>query len=151
MRSAVSSSKQIIFLRLLVILTALLTQPAWAQGLVLIVNPSSGVEHLNRHQALDIFLGRFRTFPSGISALPLDLDVSCPERRQFYLMLANKDTADMASYWARLTFTGKVSPPFTVSDARMAVDFVANNRNAIAYVDRAAVDNRVRIVLELTE
>jgi ABC-type phosphate transport system substrate-binding protein len=31
----------------------------------------------------------------------------------------------------------------------MAVDIVANNPNAIAYVDRASVDNRVRIALEI--
>jgi hypothetical protein len=56
----------------------------------------------------------------------------------------------MGSYWARLTFSGKISPPFAVSDAHMAIDIVANNPNAIAYVDRAAVDQRVRIALEIT-
>jgi hypothetical protein len=56
----------------------------------------------------------------------------------------------MGSYWARLTFSGKISPPFAVADARMAIDIVANNPNAIAYVDRALVDERVRIALEVT-
>jgi hypothetical protein len=121
-----------------------------AQTIVLIVNPSIGVQHLSRREALDIFLGRYRSFPSGASALPIDLDINSTERRQFYLMLAHKDPFDMSSYWARLTFSGKISPPFAVADARLAVDIVANNPNAIAYVDRAAVDNRVRIALEVT-
>jgi len=56
---------------------------------------------------------------------------------------------DMNAYWARLTFSGRISPPFAVTDARMAVDMVANNVNAIAYVERSAVDPRVRIALEL--
>lgn len=121
-----------------------------AQTIAIIVNPSIGVQHLSRHEALDIFLGRYRTFPSGVSALPIDLDISSAERRQFYLLLAHKDSADMSSYWARLTFAGQVTPPFAVATARLAVDIVASNPSAIAYVDRAAVDNRVQIVLEIT-
>ena len=121
-----------------------------AQTLVVIVNPSIGVQHLSRREVTDIFLGRYRTFPSGASALPIDLDVSSTARKQFYLLLAHKDSSDMGSYWARLTFSGKISPPFAVPDARMAIDIVANNPNAIAYVDRAEVDERVRIALEIT-
>ena len=120
-----------------------------AQSLVVIVNPAIGVQHLSRREVLDIFLGRYRTFPSGASALPIDLDVNSSERTQFYLLLAHKDSSDMGSYWARLTFSGKISPPFAVSDTRMALDIVANNPNAIAYVDRTAVDGRVRVALEI--
>lgn len=138
-------------LQILFALAALpLAQAVCAQTLVVIVNPTIGVQHLSRREVMDIFLGRYRTFPSGASALPIDLDVSSTERKQFYMLLAHKDSADMGSYWARLTFSGKVSPPFAVADARMAIDIVANNPNAIAYVDRAAVDQRVRVALEIT-
>ena len=140
-------------LRILLILVAMpLARAAPAQTLVVIVNPAIGVQHLSRREVLDIFLGRYRTFPSGSSALPIDLDVSSDERKQFYQLLAHKEPADMGSYWARLTFSGKISPPFAVMDARMAIDIVANNPNAIAYVDRSTVesDRRVRIALEVT-
>ncbi len=152
MTSTVSSStRRSVFVQLLfAIALALLAQAVRAQTLVVIVNPSIGVQHLSRREALDIFLGRYRTFPSGASALPIDLDINSTERRQFYLVLAHKDASDMSSYWARLTFSGKISPPFAVADSRMAVDIVATNPSAIAYVDRAAVDNRVRIALEVT-
>jgi ABC-type phosphate transport system substrate-binding protein len=146
-----SSTRMSIFVQVLFALGVLpVTQAVRAQTIVVIVNPSIGVQHLSRREALDIFLGRYRSFPSGASALPIDLDINSTERRQFYLMLAHKDSSDMSSYWARLTFSGKISPPFSVANARMALDIVANNPNAIAYVDRAAVDNRVRIALEIT-
>jgi ABC-type phosphate transport system substrate-binding protein len=146
-----SSTRMSIFMQVLFALGVLpVAQAVRAQTIVVIVNPSIGVQHLSRREALDIFLGRYRSFPSGASALPIDLDINSTERRQFYLMLAHKDSSDMSSYWARLTFSGKISPPFSVADARMALDIVANNPNAIAYVDRAAVDNRVRIALEIT-
>lgn len=138
-------------LRLLLIVAALpFARTVSAQALVVIVNPSIGVLHLSRREALDIFLGRYRSFPSGTLALPIDLDINSNERRQFYLILAHRDLPDMSSYWARLTFSGKVSPPFAVADAHTALEMVANNVNAIAYLDRAAVDNRVRIALEVT-
>ena len=140
-----------ICLKILLALAVLpLANAASAPSLVVIVNPSIGVQHLSRHEVLDIFLGRYRTFPSGASALPIDLAANSPERKQFYLALAHKDSADMSSYWARLTFSGEISPPFAVANARIAVDMVANNPNAIAYVYRTAVTNRVRIALELT-
>jgi ABC-type phosphate transport system substrate-binding protein len=150
--STVSSSRQQRILRQLLLgLVGLVMLPVVrAQTLVVIVNPAIGVQHLSPGEVRDIFLGRYRTFPSGASALPIDLDVDSAARREFYLLIAHKDASSMGSYWARLTFSGKISPPFAVSDARQAIDIVANNPNAIAYVDRAAVDDRVRIALEIT-
>src|ERR1700742_1894204 len=127
-----------------------LAQAVHAQTLAVIVNPTMGVQHLSRREVLDIFMGRYRTFPSGASALPIDLDVNSTERKEFYVLLAHKEPADTGSYCARLTFSGKVSPPFAVPDGLMAIDIVAHNPNAIAYVDRSAVDQRVLIALEIT-
>jgi hypothetical protein len=137
--------------QLLLVVAALLFAPTLrAQTLAVIVNPANSVRTLSRREVLDIFVGRYRTFPSGMAALPIDLDISSPERRQFYLTLAHKDSSDMTSYWARATFSGRMTPPFAVASARVAVDLVASNLNAIAYVNREAVDSRVRVVLEFT-
>jgi ABC-type phosphate transport system substrate-binding protein len=122
---------------------------AGAGNLVVVVNPASGIEKLTRSQTIDIFLGRSRKLPSGAVALPIDLRVDTPERKQFYLLLVGKDLAQMSSYWARLVFSGQAAPPFPVPDARTALDLVATNPNAIAYLDRATVDSRVTVVLEL--
>jgi hypothetical protein len=135
----------------LLVLTLILLPPALrAQSLVVIVNPTCPVQTLNRHQALEIFAGQYRSFPNGMAALPIDLDVNSLERKDFYLTLAHKEPSEMASFWARATFSGRLTPPFQVSSAKMAIDLVATNPNAIAYVYREAVDSRVRVVLELT-
>ena len=128
-----------------------LSRAVHAQTLAVIVNPANSARTMSRRETLDIFLGRYRTFPSGMTALPIDLDISSAERRQFYLILAHKDLPAMTSYWARLTFTGRMSPPFQVADAHTAVELVASNLNAIAYVASEAVDKRVRVVLELAQ
>lgn len=115
----------------------------------MIVNPTSGIEHLTRYQAIDIFLGRRLKLPSGASAMPIDLSNNRSERKQFYFLLVNKNVAEMNSYWARLVFSGQATPPFQVADAQEALELVATNPNAIAYVERAMADSRVKVVLEL--
>jgi hypothetical protein len=122
---------------------------AGAASLAVIVNPASGIDKLTRSQVIDIFLGRARKLPSGTVAIPIDLRTDTPERKQFYLLLVGKDLAQMSSYWARLVFSGQAAPPFPVPDGRTALDLVATNPNAIAYVERTTVDKRVRMVLEL--
>jgi hypothetical protein len=114
------------------------------------VNPAIGVRHLSRHEARDIFLGHYRTFPSGTAALPIDLATDSTERTQFYLTLANMKSSDLNAYWAHETFTGKLSPPMPVRDAAAAVGLVATNLNAIAYVYREDITNTVHVALELT-
>jgi len=117
-----------------------------ADDLVLIVHPASGVERLNRDQAINIFMGRYRKLPSGILAFPIDIGSQSEERKRFYSLLVRKDLAEVDAYWARLVFSGQTSPPLRVPDGPTAVQLVASNRSAIAYVDRADVNGTVRIV-----
>jgi len=135
-------------LALLLLAAALNMRTAGAGNLVIFVNPASGIEHLTRSQIVDIFLGRNRKLPSGAVAIPIDLRSGDPERKEFYLLLVGKDLAQMSSYWARLVFSGQATPPFPVPDVRTALDLVATNPNAIAYLDRTVVDSRVKVVLE---
>jgi hypothetical protein len=135
------------------LLTAL---PELSQGakpadrdLVVIVNPASGVTALQPNDAVNIFMGRYRKLPSGIVAFPIDIGERSPEREQFYRQLVHKGLAEVDAYWARLVFSGQTSPPLQVPDGKTAVQLVAGNRAAIAYVDRSAVDERVKIVLDL--
>jgi ABC-type phosphate transport system substrate-binding protein len=118
-------------------------------SIVVIVNPSSGVDHLTRDEVIDIFLGRYRKLPSGRAALPIDISEASAERASFYQLLVKKSLADMSSYWARLVFSGQTSPPFQVPDAKTAIELVQSNPNAIAYVDRASVGAGVKVVLEI--
>lgn len=117
--------------------------------LVVIVHPDSGVDALSRGDAVNIFMGRYRRLPSGIVAFPIDVGDHSAVRERFYARLVGKDLAAIDAYWARLVFSGQTAPPLRVPDATTAVHLVAGNRAAIAYVDAAAVDARVKVVLEL--
>ncbi|MDP9140114.1 MAG: hypothetical protein M3O62_04885 [Pseudomonadota bacterium] len=122
-------------------------QEAPPPRLALIVHPDSGVTTLSSSDAINIFMGRYRKLPSGAVATPIDINEHSEERRQFYAQVVRKDLATVDAYWARLVFSGQTSPPLKVPDSRTAVDLVAGNRTAVAYVDHAVVDSRVRIVM----
>jgi len=124
---------------------------AHAETLVVIVNPTSGVERLSREEAVNIFMGRYRKLPSGILAFPIDIGSQSAERQQFYRLLVRKDLPEIDAYWARLVFSGQTSPPLQAPDGRTAVQLVASNRSAIAYVERALVDQRVKVVIDFNQ
>lgn len=135
------------------LLSAVLPAAAFAQAqgrhdMVVIVNPASHISALTRDQVIDIFMGRFRQLPSGAAALPIDL-ADTTERRIFYRELIHWSLAEVGSYWARLVFSGQANPPHKAPDARAAVELVAHNPDAIAYVERSAVTKQVRVVLDL--
>jgi ABC-type phosphate transport system substrate-binding protein len=141
--------KHVILVLVLVLLSSGAVHANEAQSIVVIVNPASGVDKLTRDEVIDIFLGRYRKLPSGRVALPIDVNETGSERAQFYQLLVKKSPAEMSSYWARLVFSGQTSPPFQVPDAQTAIDLVQSNPNAIAYIDRAAVTPKVKVVLEI--
>jgi len=119
--------------------------------LVVIVHAGSPVEHLERHDVINIFMGRFRQFPDGAPAVPLDVAGESPERREFYRKLLAKTLAEINAYWARLLFSGRTLPPRGLPDQARVLDQVAADPAAIGYADRKNLDSRVKIVYELPE
>ncbi|MFY9328677.1 MAG: hypothetical protein WAO76_11775 [Georgfuchsia sp.] len=137
------------FLILLVICMLQLQASAAVADVVVIVNPKSGVEKLSRDEVVNIFLGRFRQMPSGISAQPADLPPGEPDKAIFYRLLVNKDIAEINSYWARLFFSGRTPPPRQAASDEDLLKWVAATPGGIGYIERAKIDGRVRIVYEL--
>lgn len=135
---------------LLLALCALLPPPDAAADVVVIANPRAGVDRLSRDEVVNIFLGRFRQLPSGLSALPADLPSSQPEKAVFYRQLVNKELAEINAYWARLVFSGRTVPPRQAVGNDDLVSWVAGTQGAIGYVDRARADGRVKIVYEFS-
>jgi hypothetical protein len=97
---------------------------------------------------INIFLGRFRQLPSGITAQPIDLPVS-PVRAQFYRALVNKEPAEINAYWARLIFSGRTSPPIQTEQPEEVIKALRANPGGIAYMERSKVSSREKIVFEV--
>ncbi len=123
-----------------------LAQAASAQVAV-IVNPKSSLASMTPEQAAAIFLGKTSTLPTGQTAVPADLPEATAARDMFYSKAAGKSSAQVKATWARLTFSGKATPPKEVPTAADVKKHVASNVDAIGYIEKSAVDSTVKVVL----
>lgn len=123
-----------------------LAQAASAQVAV-IVNPKSSLASMTPQEAAAIFLGKTSTLPTGQTAVPADMPESTAARDMFYSKAAGKSSAQVKATWARLTFSGKATPPKEVPTAADVKKHVAANVDAIGYIEKSAVDSTVKVVL----
>mgnify|MGYP000123093648 CR=1 FL=1 len=114
---------------------------------VVVVDAKSGVERLTQDEVINIYMGRHRKLPSGMTALPIDQPLAGGLRAEFYRKLVDKDLADINAYWARLYFSGKTRPPLQAGSASEVLSLVTGNPGGIGYLERSQVDARVKIVL----
>ncbi len=121
---------------------------ALANGLVVIAHPESGVAQLSRTQVIQYYTGRSKSMPDGEPVTMIDVE---PARARFYQALLGRDVAEIDAYWARLKFSGQTLPPMLVLNDEAALDRVARQRNAIAYINENNVDKRVRVVFKVDQ
>jgi len=131
---------------ILLSLSALLCTGAGAADVVAVVSAKSRVTALNSDQVADIFLGKSSHFPDGTQATPVDQSEDSPARERFYAQFTGKSPAQVKAYWSKMIFTGRGQPPRQVPSGTDAKKFVAQNPNAIGYLDASQVDDSVRVV-----
>jgi ABC-type phosphate transport system substrate-binding protein len=116
--------------------------------LVVIVNPSNSAS-LTQEQIAALYLGNTTAFPDGGNAVLTDQPESAGVRNAFYQKATGRSAAQVKATWARLTFTGKGTPPKELKNDADVKAFVAGNPKAIGYIDSSAVDGSVKVVLKL--
>ena len=117
--------------------------------LVVIVNPKNPAANLSAEQVAALYLGNASTFPDGGAAALADQPESAGIRGTFYEKATGRSAAQAKATWARLTFTGKGTPPKELKSDADVKAFVAADPKAIGYVDASAVDGSVKAVLKL--
>lgn len=120
---------------------------ACAADLVVIVSARNPLSALRPEQVAEIFLAQVGRFPDGLEATPLDLPVGSALRDEFYARVAAKSPPLMRSYWTKMIFTGRGQPPRELDNSIAIRRLVAAHPGMIAYIDRAAVDDSVHVVL----
>jgi len=119
---------------------------ASSQEVVAVVSAKSPVTALNPSQVADIFLGKTSRFPDGTQAVPIDLAEDSPARDKFYAQFTGKSPAQVKAHWSKIIFTGRGQPPRQASSYSEAKKMIAENPNAIGYIDNAEVDRSVRVL-----
>ncbi len=124
----------------------LFAQPAIAD-VVVIVSAKSPVVNLSADQVAKIFLGKSTSFPNNDPAYPIDQPLGSAVRDEFYAKVVHKDASQLAAYWAKIIFTGEGRPPKLVAGDKAVVKIIADNPDAIGYIDSSALNHSVRAVL----
>jgi ABC-type phosphate transport system substrate-binding protein len=119
---------------------------AGAEEVVPVVSAKSAITSLNAAQVADIFLGKTSRFPDGSQAVPIDLVEDAPERERFYSQFTGKSPAQIKAHWSKIIFTGRGQPPRQVASGREMRRAVAENPNAIGYIEPSLVDSSVRVL-----
>lgn len=116
--------------------------------LVVIVNPANAAT-LTAEQVSALYLGNATTFPDGGAVALADQPESASARNDFYQKATGRSAAQAKATWARITFTGKGTPPKELKSDADVKAFVAGNPKAIGYIDSSAVDGSVKVALKL--
>lgn len=113
---------------------------------VVVVNKSNTIDALSKREIIDIYMGRYLTFPDGETSKPLDLPAKSTLKNDFYLKLVNKDEQKINAYWARLLFSGRAKPPTPSTSVEDAINKIAASQFAIGYIPLSQVTDAVKVV-----
>lgn len=136
-----------LILRGLLVTGLLAAAPAAFAQVAVIVNPHSPLASMTPEQVSAIFMGKSTTLPNGAMAAPADLPESNAVRDQFYSKAVGKSPSQVKATWARLSFSGKATPPREMPSAADVKKHVSANPDAIGYIEKSAVDASVKVVL----
>lgn len=114
---------------------------------VVVITGKTGPDSMTKEQVSDVFLGRASALPGGASAVPVDLPESSPLREEFYTKATGKSAAQVKSFWAKMSFTGKGKPPQEGASSADVKKAVAAAPGGIGYIEKSAVDGSVKVVL----
>lgn len=113
---------------------------------VVVVSKQNPVTTLTSAQLADIYLGRLSRFPNGEPVVPIDQREGADARTDFYSDYLGQAPAQIKAHWSKLIFTGRGQPPRAVTDGNAMVELVAENPEAIGYIDPDQVNDDVRIL-----
>lgn len=116
--------------------------PAQAE-IVVVVNPANPASRMFTEQAAQFFLGKSNQFT------PVDQGKESAIRRDFYQKLAGKTLAQVEAVWAKIEFSGKGTMPKSYGTDAAVKKAIAADPSAIGYIDKAAVDDSVKVLLTL--
>ena len=114
---------------------------------VAVVSSKSPITSLSKDQVADLFLGRMSRLPNGALIVPVDQAEGSAAFDQFYEKIAGKSPAQIKAYWSKIIFTGRGQPPRALRNDEEVKKHLAQNPQAIGYIDEKMLDDSVRVLL----
>ncbi len=120
------------------LLAGIAAPPAHAQSYRVVVHESNPVRSLSADRVSKLFLKKVTRWNDGREVEPVDLDDDSPVREAFSESIHGKDVASIKSYWQKMIFSGRATPPPELSSDAEVLAYVRSNPGAIGYVRSGA-------------
>ncbi len=113
--------------------------------IAVIVHPNN-TANINASEIAKIFLGKKTRFDNLSKAIPLLPPIGNQTRINFLKYALSKNETQYSSYWSRLIFTGKASPPLEAATEEGIINMVSKNEHLIGVVDTSYINESVKVV-----
>ncbi len=103
-----------------------------------VVNAANASSSLPQEKLAAYFLKKENRWADGTKVAVVDRAPGAAVRAAFSKSVLGKDVAAVKSYWQRLLFSGKETPPAELDSDREVLDFVAKSPGGLGYVASGA-------------
>ncbi|HYK02572.1 MAG TPA: hypothetical protein VE974_12515 [Thermoanaerobaculia bacterium] len=112
-------------------------QRAHAAEVKLVVHGTTALDTITKAKVADLFLKRVTRWEDGRAVTPVDQSEKSAARAAFTKDLLGKEVVWVKSYWQKMIFSGRATPPAELSTDTQVLEFVRTNAGAIGYVSES--------------
>ena len=109
-----------------------------AAGVKVVVHASNTIDSITKAKAADLFLKRVTRWENGRAVTPVDQTEKSDARIAFTHDVLGKEVPWVKSYWQKMIFSGRATPPAELSNDAQVLEFIRTNPDAIGYVSEGA-------------
>lgn len=132
-----------------IIFAAVLCSCGLASAQTLIVaSDTSPLASLSKSEVRQLYMGNAGSVGNAKVTL-LDMPDGSAVRQSFYNSVAGKSESQLKSYWARMIFTGRGSPPKQVRSPKEMARTLKANPQALGYLKEDDLQPGLKVLLRL--
>lgn len=135
----------------ILLLAVLAAAPARAASFKVVVHEANPVRSMTADRASRLFLKKVTRWDDGSEVRPVDQRDDATARESFSESVHGKDVGSIQSYWQRMIFSGRATPPPELATDAEVLAFVRANPGAIGYVDGGVPAGSGVTVIEIEE
>ena len=108
-----------------------------AAGVKVVVHATNAQGTVTKSKVADLFLKRVTRWENGRAVTPVDQSEKSAARAAFTKDLLDKEVVWVKSYWQKMIFSGRATPPAELSSDTQVLELVRTNPDAIGYVSES--------------
>lgn len=129
-----------------ILTTILLVASSASLAEISVIVNTANAESFDNKKIKRIYLGKIKALENGDKVNVLTLEDSAPETEQFRQSALKKSNSQFKSYWSKIAFTGKGTPPKEIASSADMINAIKADASSIGFVDSGAVTGDVKVI-----